>query len=316
MRIHKLKFLDLYIGQDFSEFTNLEGVPGLSKVPAPLEGDVDFLRQQCLEKYNRFSAEDFSLDVKGTMFRVTVIEDLTETVTFALRRSSAEIRSALTLPFPEDFLRFLLGPEIRGIVLVAGEVATGKTSTVSSLFKHRLEVYGGIANAIEDPPETPLHGVHGKGRAIHVWARESEGGYQAHLKRGLRTGASMFLVGEVRDEATAAEVARAGINGHPTFTTIHAQSVVTAIQRLHTLCSGATAGQAGDLLALGLAAVIWQTIVREGEGDRQVSFLRAKVLRVQGIPSVMSKIRRCEWSQLEQEVADQANKHAFKQFAG
>lgn len=311
MRIHKIEFVDLYIGKGFSEITGINGKPGRSAVPAPLLADVRELRNECADKYGRYGEEEFSLNVEGTMFRVTVMEDLTEEVTFVLRRSSASIRPATSLPLAPSILEFLLSEDLRGLILIAGEMATGKTSTASTLFAERLARYGGMGVAIEDPCETPLHGERGRGRCIQMWATEKRGGYQAFLKKALRSGAGLFLVGEIRDEKTALEVARASINGHMVLSTIHADSPANAVQRFHSLCSGQSP-RASDLIADGLAAVVWQTIRRRSQDQRNATRLETKVLRVRGIHAVTAKIRDGKFAMLDQDVVDQANKVAFE----
>lgn len=311
MRIHKMDFVDLYIGHNFAEITGINGRPGRSPVPAPLLDDVEELRSGCADKFQRYGEEEFSLNIDGTMFRVTVMEDLTESVTFVLRRSAASIRPAASLPLAPSILDFLLSEELRGLILIAGEMATGKTSTASTLFAERLTRYGGMGVAIEDPCETPLHGERGKGRCIQMWATEKRGGYQASLKKALRSGAGLFLVGEIRDERTALEVARAGINGHTLLSTIHSDSPANAVQRFHSLCS-AQSPRAADLIADGLAAVVWQTIRRQAADQRNATRLETKVLRVRGNAGVAAKIRDGKFASLDQDVADQANKVAFE----
>lgn len=312
MRIHKVEFVDLYIGADFSDITGINGKPGRSPVPPPLLGDVEELRRQCESKYERYAEEEFSLNVEGTMFRVTVMEDLTETITFVLRKSAASIRPAASLPLAPSILEFLLAADLRGLVLVAGEIATGKTSTASTLFAERLALHGGVAVAVEDPNETALHGVRGKGRCIQLWASEKRGGYQEQLKKALRSGANLLLVGEIRDERTALEVGRAAINGFTCISTIHADTPVHAVSRFHSLCAGQT-NRAADLIADGLSMVIWQTIRRRASEERNATRLETKVLRVAGMNSVVAKIRDAKFSMLEQDVIDQANKIAFDQ---
>ncbi|WP_324778414.1 ATPase, T2SS/T4P/T4SS family, partial [Ralstonia pickettii] len=104
---------------------------------------------------------EFSLVVEGNLFRVTQISDVTNEDVFVLRRSEAQIRPLATLGLPPHVMKAVLDKDARGLILVAGEMGTGKTSTAASIVVQRLAIHGGIAIAVEDPPETMLNGVHG-----------------------------------------------------------------------------------------------------------------------------------------------------------
>src|SRR3546814_18377080 len=104
--------------------------------------------------------------------------------------------------------------DLKGLVLIAGETGADKTSTAAALMYSRLIKHGGIAVAIEDPPEINMHGQHGHGWCEQVPASRFTGGYREHLIGSLRDNPDMILLGEIRDEATANEVVNASINGH------------------------------------------------------------------------------------------------------
>ncbi|WP_164703902.1 ATPase, T2SS/T4P/T4SS family, partial [Pseudomonas viridiflava] len=91
------------------------------------------------------------------------------------------------------------------------------------------------ALAAEDPAETDLNGRHGSGRWIQMQVSRRNGGYEEALMRGLRSGADMMFIGEIRDTPTAVEAVRAAINGLFIVTTVHAGTVPQAIERVITL---------------------------------------------------------------------------------
>lgn len=100
--------------------------------------------------------------------------------------------------------------------------------------KARLEAWGGICVAVEDPPEPFLNGRHGSGRCIQVPV-SPDGGYEEALILALRTRADFLFVGEIRDSSTAAQVIQASINGHLIISTGHAGSVTQGIERISAL---------------------------------------------------------------------------------
>lgn len=309
--INGVEFVDLYLGKDYSDIKGLAGTRE-ARVPAPenLKAACAALREKCQEMYQTHGEPEFALTIGSTVFRITQYSDVNTESVFIVRRSSAQLRPFATLGFSADVMRHLLGHELGGLVLVAGDMATGKTSTAASLLVARLEVHGGVAMAIEDPPETLLNGVHGGGRCIQVPASRKSGGYKEHMTRGMRSGVNFMLIGETRDEETAVEVVKAGINGNLIVTTIHGGSIEQAIERLHAMCSGKLAN-AYEILAQGLAAVIWQDLEKAGNVNRLV----VKTL-VFNEPSIRTRVAKGEIAKLAQDVLNQANRTAWGQSAG
>ena len=309
--INAVEFVDLYLGKDYSDIKGLAGTQE-ARVPAPegLRAAFTALREKCLEMYQGHGEPEFALTIGKTVFRITQYSDMNAESVFIVRRSSAQLRPFASLGFSSAVMRHLLSKELSGLVLVAGDMATGKTSTAASLLVSRLEVHGGVAMAIEDPPETLLNGVHGGGRCIQVPASRKSGGYKEHMTRGMRSGVNFMLIGEIRDEDTSVEVVKAGINGNLIVATLHGGSVEQAIERLHAMCSGRLAN-AYEILAQGLAAVIWQDLEKDGK----VSRLVFKTL-IFDDPAIRTRVAKGEIAKLAQDVHNQANRTAWGNSSG
>lgn len=312
-----LHFVDLYIGEGYCDIKGLEGSQ-TSRVPAPehLHGQIAEVRRLCRETYDAQQEPEFSIIVDDVMFRVTAMMEVTNKDVFILRRSSAEIRPLNRIGLSPALTQFVLDRDTRGLVLCVGEMAAGKSSTVASMFKERLTQHGGIGLAIEDPPETKLNGEHGKGRCIQVRASRKNGGYREQLIRAVRSGADMILIGEIRDEDTAFQVAQAGINGHLIYSTMHAGNIVQGIERLATYCKARTPN-ANEILADGLAAVFWQELekVPKQGGDGGFSTRvksRALILSGPDGQSARSKIREGKFHQLIQEIEEQGRRNVWQ----
>lgn len=275
MRLVDLDFSDLYLGSGFADLKGLKGSTKLrDPVPVALHPQLRDIRHQCRILHAANKDPEFSMVIDGTMFRVTAEQEISSTESvYVLRRSTAQLRSIDQIGIAPVITRILLDPRLKGLVLIAGETAVGKTSTACAVLKARLERIGGIAVTIEDPPEIDLNGEHGPGRCLQVRASRRTGGYKEHLVRAMRMNPDMILLGEVREEAAAEEVVRASLNGHFIISTIHAGGPIEAIDRLAGLAGTKNTETAYKSLSLGLKMVIWQDLVTdEKTGQRKFTY--------------------------------------------
>ncbi len=313
-KISALEFVDFYIGENYCDIKGLSGASA-ARVCAPdgLAAQIAELRKKCQAIYRVQQEPEFALILDDVLFRVTQISDVAGEDVFILRRSGAQIRPLATLGLAPHAMRAILDPQTRGLILIAGEMGTGKTSTAASIVVQRLKDQGGIAIAFEDPPETRLNGLHGPGRCIQVRASRKRGGYQEHLIRAMRTGADLILIGEIRDEDTAFQALQASINGPLIIATIHAGDIMQAIERMQTFCNG-RASNTNEILADGLAVVIWQTLEKapqaaEGRAVRFVS--QSVIFNDQGSAGIRAKICKGLIAQVMQDVEEQSRHAAW-----
>ncbi len=124
----------------------------------------------------------------------------------------------------------------KGLVLLAGETGSGKSTTLM----HLLEVMhaqrsGANILTIEDPPE---YDVHGAMQIPVVTEDDSESRSEAFVRAirdALRLDPDIMMIGEVRDAASAVLAVQSAITGHLTLTTLHTNSCVDSLVRLYTL---------------------------------------------------------------------------------
>jgi type II secretory ATPase GspE/PulE/Tfp pilus assembly ATPase PilB-like protein len=138
-----------------------------------------------------------------------------------------------------------------GLVLVAGPVASGKSSTlyaaVDSLNDGTRKIH-----ALEDPIEHAIVGVMQTQVNLRAGLDFAE-----LLAAVLRHSPDVIMIGEIRDPRTAATAVRAGSSGQLVLATIHAKTVVEAIDSmLHY-------GTNPQFLANSLTGVINQRLVRK-----------------------------------------------------
>ncbi|HGF3969448.1 TPA: ATPase, T2SS/T4P/T4SS family [Yersinia enterocolitica] len=254
MLLKDYEFVDLYIGVDFIDVSSGDG---RKSAPEYLKDEITQVREKCVNLEKQIGFVEFSLLHDDILYRVTTINDLSMNSIFILRKSMAEIRELESINLPMPIMELINTKDMDGLILIAGKMRNGKTTTASSLMKYRLEKFGGVGVAIEDPPETRLHGLHGTGRCLQIAASRLKGGYKEQIIIAMRTGADLMFIGEIRDTATAVEAVNASINGHMIISTIHAGSVQEAIEKLHSLCDKDTK----QVVADGIKIVIYQEII-------------------------------------------------------
>lgn len=137
-----------------------------------------------------------------------------------------------------------------GIVLVTGPTGSGKTTTLYTALDLGNDGLKKIIT-IEDPVEYKLTGI----TQLQV---NSDIGYTfaSALRSILRHDPDVILIGEIRDQETAAIAVQSALTGHLVFSTLHTNSAAGAITRLSDM------GVERFLLASSLRGVMAQRLVR------------------------------------------------------
>lgn len=235
MTLKESDFVDLYVGNDYAEIKGLLGdAVFLKPVPDLLLPDVRLLRDKCLAFHRDTQRTEYSLHYDSRLYRVTVARDCPGEIELVIRQTPKDIKPFESIPFSSDIRTSIEHRHATGLILISGEMASGKTTTAASILSHRISINGNLGVSIEDPAEAALHGRHGKGRCIQLEVKENEG-YSHALKKAYRTGATSFLLGEIRDGATAHEVLKASLSMF-VVSTIHAPNVYDALDRYVMFC--------------------------------------------------------------------------------
>lgn len=297
--LRELEFIDLYLSSDFSDFHDGEG---RFAVPENLTSDIQNIKNACIKKSQLIANPEFSLSYDDVRYRVTVIHDFDDKPVFFLRKIEAQIRDLNQLNLVDSTIELLNAKDQEGLILIAGKMRQGKTTTAASIVAHRLKEFGGVSVAIEDPTETLLAGIHGNGRCIQAQASRFSGGYQEPLIRALRTGADLIFIGEIREPNTAKETAVASNNGHLIVSTIHAGSIREAIEKYCALAGN----EMTSSLAEGLSLIIFQTLsVVRTKGTFTNKVLGTVCFRM--TDSARVKIKEGQFTSLENDIHEQIN---------
>ncbi len=136
-----------------------------------------------------------------------------------------------------------------GLVLLCGPTGSGKSTTVASLLVELEKQNSGALKivSLEDPPEYVIPGV----TQIKVDERNT---FSDALNHVFRQDPDVIMIGEIRDEQSAAAALRASLTGHLVFATLHSGCAAEAIFRLENL------GLDKNLLCQVLRAVICQEL--------------------------------------------------------
>ena len=126
----------------------------------------------------------------------------------------------------ERFLR-----QSAGLLLLTGPAGSGKTTTIYACLRYLAELGGRHVITVEDPVEQIIPGI------MQTEVNEAGGLTFAKAARHLlRQDPQVLVLGEIRDEETAAIAVRAALTGHLTISTLHAGSCRGVVERLLVLC--------------------------------------------------------------------------------
>lgn len=146
------------------------------------------------------------------------------------------------------FKRMLAAPH--GIILVTGPTGSGKTTTLYAGLTYINDSSRNILT-IEDPVEYLLPGIGQTQVNSKVDMTFARG-----LRAILRQDPDVVMVGEIRDIETAEIAVQASLTGHLVLSTLHTNTAVGAITRLHDM------GIEPFLISSSLIAVMAQRLVR------------------------------------------------------
>ena len=161
--------------------------------------------------------------------RVSVLPTLHgEKIVLRILSNDATNIDIYKLGFSEfDLRNFLEGVKRpTGILLISGPTGSGKTTTLYATLKLLNKETRNLLT-IEDPVEYTLEGIN------QVQLKENIGlNFGATLRTFLRQDPDIIMVGEIRDQDTAAMAIRLALTGHLVLSTIHTNSAWGTVSRL------------------------------------------------------------------------------------
>lgn len=187
---------------------------------------------------------DFMIKHQGQFYRGRRDAQAVDGLWFRLRkmRQTPPTLQALPSPIHESICSALLAADLcrGGLIYVTGGPGCGKTTTASAILVSRLQVFGGVAFTVEDPPELPLNGRHGRGYCTQTMVAGDRASDWTESLRGILRSQPvgthlMLFVGEVRDAETAQAMLRAASNGFLVICTSFGTDLISAIDSFYQL---------------------------------------------------------------------------------
>ena len=175
-----------------------------------------------------------------------------ERIVMRLLMQSSQIPQITELGFNEEVIDDVkkLLRSAHGIILVTGPTGSGKTTSLHS-FLREVETPEKNLLTVEDPVEYKSDHI------AQIQVNEKVGlTFAAALRSILRQDPDVIMIGEIRDEETAAIAVRAALTGHLVFSTLHTNSAAATISRL------ADMGIEPFLISSSLLGILAQRLVR------------------------------------------------------
>jgi type IV pilus assembly protein PilB len=164
-----------------------------------------------------------------------------------------------------------------GIVLNTGPTGSGKTTTLYACLKY-VNKPGMKIITVEDPIEYQLPGI----TQTQIDKRKGRT-FAAALRSVVRQDPDILMIGEIRDEESAAIAIQFALTGHLVFSTLHTNSAAGAIPRLISLKA------LPESMASSINLIIAQRLVRRLCPDCKKEYRPPKEI-IKSIKKILSDI--------------------------
>lgn len=156
--------------------------------------------------------------------------------------------------------------ELRGLVLLTGPTAQGKSTTARALLQHLNATRPIRIITIEDPVEYVF-----KDEAAQFEQREvgiDTDSFSNGIRNAMRQDPNVIFVGEMRDRESIYSAVQAAETGHMVITTLHADSAPQALARIRMFYPSNEQQNISALLSKNLKAIVTQRLIPSERGHR------------------------------------------------
>lgn len=285
LRLIDHHFVDLYLSTDPLSPPMVRGLrsriqpgsavsKGVARIPDHLQADVEILRETIDRKWrNTNFKREFTVAHDDCAYRCSLIappdgifqvpEQFSElhVLRWCVRKLGDRIPNLSELGVNDVIRREVSDLMIhRGLVLVSGPFAAGKTTLASSMFDGWVRDTREVGVAFEDPPELPLARV-SEDQGVIYQIDLMDRSIREAIKSSRRWSPRFVFLGEVRAADVCSELLHMAISGPLALCTIHASDPVQAIVSLFRFASGAMSEElARDMIAVSLRHVFHQEL--------------------------------------------------------
>lgn len=324
MNLSDFEFSELIIVGEKAFF---KGVPGhgIRLMAVPEECNIRklqrFISEEFIKRANtrqedgiRHIPISLKIEYENIRFRVADIRDVEQQESWFLRRLPSEMSTLSEIGFPQNFIEWVLAKEQnKGIILITGDQASGKTTVASTILAERLSVHGGHAVTFEFPAEMPLNGEYGTNGYCIQSEINGEIALANSIERSYRYGSpNIVYIGEIRTKHAATEILRLALSSSQQLiiATLHGLDIVSALERLINWASEIEGLNASKNLADSLLAVFHAELeITDEEKILHIpEFLLAPFINKDEIMSIRAKIRDGKLAQLKENINSQRNR--------
>ncbi len=200
---------------------------------------------------------DFAFAIDGLgRFRTNAFQQRGQ-IALALRLVKGQIRNFAQLNLPDTIRKVAESP--RGIVIVAGAIGSGKSTTLAAMIDHINRTARKHIITLEDPIEY----LFDDGQSL-IDQREiglDTASFAHGLRHVLRQDPDVIVIGEMRDAESAMAAMSAANIGHLVITTLHTSDAMQSVQRVIEFFPNEQRDYARQLFASTLRAVVCQRLV-------------------------------------------------------
>lgn len=241
--------------------------------------------------------DDFSFSIPGlSRFRVNAYRQR-NSLAAVIRVIRFDLPSPAEYGIPDRVMD--LAELTRGLVLVTGPAASGKSSTQACLIDRINRNRPGHIITLEDPIEY----LHSHQQSI-VSQREiglDVESFVDALRAALRQAPDVILLGEMRDYETISTAITAAETGHLVISTLHTTGAANTIDRIIDAFPPNQQNQIRLQLSMVLKAIVSQQLLPTMQGGMAAAF---ECLRV--TPAVANLVREAKISQIDATIASSA----------
>lgn len=245
-----------------------------------------------LERFNEEMELDLAYTAEGiARFRINLFKQR-GSMSIACRIIASEIPTIESLGLPEIVADLAMRP--RGLVLVTGSAASGKSTTQAAMIDHRNKNEECHIMTVEDPVEF-IH-EDKKGLINQRQVGRDTLSFANGLKYVLRQDPDVILIGEMRDLETIAMAITAAETGHLALGTLHTTNSAQTIDRVINAFPSHQQQQVRMQLSINLIGVISQVLCRRADGNGLVAGFEVLL----ATPAVRNVIRENKTFQIVQ----------------
>jgi twitching motility protein PilT len=226
------------------------------------------LNGRAMERLLQHGDDDFSFSVSGVgRFRCNAYKQR-NSLAMVLRVVSLDLPDPGKMHIPQEVLD--LAAVKKGLVLVTGPAASGKSTTLACVIDRVNNTRRGHIITIEDPIEF----IHPHRMSV-VSQREIEhdtDSYQIALRAALRQAPDVILLGEMRDFETIQTALTAAETGQLVLSTLHTVGAAKTIDRIIDVFPANQQQQIRIQLSMVLRAVVSQQLLPTLDGGLEPAF--------------------------------------------